>query len=69
MGTREVFSMFKRTRLISVGVIVALMSGIATATAATAHPKKKMTHVSRQVPKSTATPPSTAPAQRPSSNY
>jgi hypothetical protein len=61
--------MFKGTRLISVGAIAALlMSGIAVATAATAHPKKKMTHASRQVPKSTATQP-TAPAQRPSSNY
>jgi len=61
---------FEKTKLISVGAIAALlMSGIATATAATAHPKKKMTHASRQVPRSAATPPSAAPAQRPSSNY
>ncbi len=61
--------MFKRTRLISVAAIAALlMSGIATAAAATAHSKKKMTHASRQVPRSAATP-SAAPAQRPSSNY
>jgi len=58
--------MFKRTKLISVAAIAALLlSGIATATAATAHPKKKMTHAYRQVPKSTATPTSATP----SSNY
>jgi hypothetical protein len=51
--------MFKRTKLISMAAIVALLgSGIATATAASDHPKKKTTttQASKQVAKSTAKP-------------
>jgi hypothetical protein len=59
--------MFKRTRLIFSAVIAALIvSGTATAMAATSdHPKKKATHASGHVPKSKATRTSSAPAQQP----
>jgi ribulose kinase len=50
--------MFKRTKLISMAAIAALLgSGIATATAASDHPKKKTTtQASKQVAKSTSKP-------------
>jgi hypothetical protein len=51
--------MFKRTRLISMVAIAALLgSSIATATAASDHPKKKTTttQASKQVAKSTSKP-------------
>jgi hypothetical protein len=45
--------MFKRTKLISMAAIAALLgSGIATATAASGHPKQKTTQASKQVAKS-----------------
>jgi hypothetical protein len=63
--------MFKRTRLISLAAIAALLlSGSASAMAAASdHPKKKtMTHASKPVPKSASkrTVPGSAPAQYPS---
>jgi ribulose kinase len=51
--------MFKRTKLISMVAVAALFgSGIATATAASDHPKKKTTttQASKQVAKSTSKP-------------
>jgi hypothetical protein len=45
--------MFKRTKLITAGAVAALLiSGIATATAASGQPNKKMTHVSSHASKS-----------------
>jgi hypothetical protein len=62
--------MLQRIKLICVAATAALLVfSIACATAATAHPNKKMIHASRQVPKSAATRPSASPAQQPSSNY
>ena len=57
--------MFKRTKLITAGAVAALlMSGIATATAASGQPNKKMTHVSSHASKSApARPP--GPARQP----
>jgi hypothetical protein len=60
--------MFNRTRSIfSAAVAALLLSGIATATAASDHPRKKVTHASKPVPKSTAKPtaPDPSPTQRP----
>ena len=59
IGTRG-----RRWALVLAAIAALLLSGIDTATAATAHPKKKMTHASRQVPKSTATPTSETPSSR-----
>jgi hypothetical protein len=58
--------MIKRTRLISLAAIAALLlSGTAsTMAAASHHPKKKMTHASKPVPKSVSKP--TAPGSAPS---
>jgi hypothetical protein len=59
--------MLKRTRLIALAAIAALLlSGTASAIAAASHhPKKKMTHASKPVPKSTSrqTVPSAAPSE------
>jgi hypothetical protein len=62
--------MFKRTRLISLAAIAALvLSGPVSAMAATPdHPKKKVTHASKPIAKSASkrTVPASAPVQRPS---
>jgi hypothetical protein len=63
--------MFKRATLISVAAIAALLgSGIATATAASDHSKKKITHASKPVARTAARrgAPSSTPAQ-PRSTY
>jgi hypothetical protein len=59
--------MLKRTRLISLAAMAALIvSGSAPATAATSGHPKKVIHASKQVPQSTArrTGPASAPAQQ-----
>jgi hypothetical protein len=65
--------MFKRTTLISMAAIAALLvSGIATATYAASDAKKKVTHASKPAPKSASrrSAPGSAPAQYPTStNY
>jgi hypothetical protein len=62
--------MLKRTRLISLAAIAALvLSGPLSAMAATSdHPKKKVTHASKPIAKSASkrTVPAPAPVQRPS---
>jgi hypothetical protein len=69
-GREGGLAMFKRTRLISLAAIAAvLLSGPASAMAATPdHPKKKMTHASKPVPKSASktSVPGPAPAKYPS---
>jgi hypothetical protein len=62
--------MFKRTRLILMAAVAALLvSGIATATYAASDAKKKVTHASKPAPKSASrrmAPGGAAPAQYPS---
>jgi len=69
-SAREASTMFKRTRLTSLAAIAVLvLSGPASAMAATPdHPKKKVTHASKPVPKSVSkrTVHGPAPVQRPS---
>jgi hypothetical protein len=65
--------MFKRSKLISLAAIAALvLSGPASAMAATPdHPKKKVTHASKPIAKSASkqTAPAPAPVRRPSDPY
>jgi hypothetical protein len=64
--------MFKRTRLISVAAMAALLaSGIATATYAASDAKKKVTHASKPAAKTAkrTAPGSSSPQYPTSSNY
>src|SRR5262249_15901722 len=69
-GLEGGFAMFRRTRVISLAAIAALfLSGPASAMAAASdHPKKKITHAAKPIPKSASkrTAPGSAPAKYPS---